>query len=554
MNVFNALMKALLPLLLLLIIAPEISAQDPCVYDEEGNCIARGKTKSVTIKTSYGGKISNTLRTGQWTFYNPDGVTVCLGVYTIKNNVSYRDGEWLYYNAEGIVMMKRNYIMGACQLSVVLDTGTWYHGSDTIQIHTDSLSNAYVSESHGTIRFSYKTSLPGNVFGDPAKFAKKQNELNKVQRGSNSSDSFFLEQHPAAKALMHVNTFPNSPANIIQNGDFEMKSEKMGRQHVSQIEINNDPYARYWGSSNETPDIYKIKDNCYAGFRVMGVNYEVLRNELRVPLQAGKEYCLQFKVKLKQENAMAFNGISVTLSAKPMFFPSIEEGRKNGIVFQSHPDIVLGCRENWMVLSGRFTANGGEQYLYIGNFTEAADLKLYKVYEEEVENPGEIYYLIDDVVLVEIGSDSKCPCNINTCELKIADNTDHSDTDSMAGNFTNPKVGQSIILKNIRFETASWELLPESYETLDSLIDFMNTYPGMKVEISGHTDNRGKSRDNIELSQNRANAVVAYLIENGISEERLTAIGFGQEEPVDSNDTESGRFNNRRVEFKITDL
>lgn len=554
MNVFNELMKALTTLFLTLICFIDLSAQDPCVYDEEGNCIARGKTKTVNSKTSYGGKISTQLRTGPWTFYSTDGLLVCNAAYAIRNNISYRDGEWLFYNSDGIVMLKRNYIYGAIIQSVILDTGTYIYGNDSIIIQADSFGNAYVDEIHGSIKISYKTTLPGNFAGDPSDLAKRQKRLLQSEARQKNNDSVFLAAHPAAKACFNVSTLPNSPANIIQNGDFEMKSDKMGMQHVSQIEINNDPYAKFWASSNETPDIYKIRDNCYAGFRVMGVNYEVLRNQLRIPLVAGKTYCLQFKIKLRYENAMAFNGISVTLSQKPMFFPSIEEGRKNGIAFQSHPDLVLGCRENWMTLSGSFTAAGGEQYLYIGNFTEAANLKLYKIHEEEVENPGEIYYLIDDVVLIEQGSEFKCPCNISSCDLTVVETTQTTLTDSNTGIFVNPKVGQSIILRNIRFATASWELLPESYETLDSLINFMNTYPGMKVEISGHTDNRGKSNDNIELSQNRANAVVSYLIENGISEDRLTAIGFGQEDPIDSNDTESGRFNNRRVEFKITEL
>ncbi|HEY1046268.1 MAG TPA: OmpA family protein, partial [Bacteroidia bacterium] len=120
--------------------------------------------------------------------------------------------------------------------------------------------------------------------------------------------------------------------------------------------------------------------------------------------------------------------------------------------------------------------------------------------------------------------------------------------------FSNPKAGQSIILRNVQFETAKWNLLPESYETLDSLVDLMARFPEMVIEIVGHTDNKGKAADNIKLSQNRAAAVMMYLAESGIEADRMKAFGKGQEEPIDTNDNETGRANNRRVEFKIISL
>jgi outer membrane protein OmpA-like peptidoglycan-associated protein len=82
----------------------------------------------------------------------------------------------------------------------------------------------------------------------------------------------------------------------------------------------------------------------------------------------------------------------------------------------------------------------------------------------------------------------------------------------------------------------------------------MLKYPKMVVEISGHTDNKGKPKDNLTLSQNRANAVVTYLVEAGISAEQLVAKGYGQDLPIDTNDNDKGRLNNRRVEFKILEL
>ena len=73
----------------------------------------------------------------------------------------------------------------------------------------------------------------------------------------------------------------------------------------------------------------------------------------------------------------------------------------------------------------------------------------------------------------------------------------------------------------------------------------------MKIEVSGHTDNKGTMQANQVLSENRARSVYQYLIANGISAERLSFKGFGQTQPIASNDTEDGRSQNRRTEFKI---
>jgi outer membrane protein OmpA-like peptidoglycan-associated protein len=285
----------------------------------------------------------------------------------------------------------------------------------------------------------------------------------------------------------------------------------------------------------------------------MGVNFEVLRNHLVRPLEAGKTYCMQFKLRLRTENAFAFNGVSVVCSKEFMGFSNSEEGFKQGVDIQTHPDIVLGCREQWMIISGSFTASGGEKYIYISNFTDPKVIRLFKVDSTAGDYVDEIYYYIDDVVLIEETDDYKCPCNTAGCELPEESVTD---TDPVVPEdiFHNPKIGQKIILRNILFETARWTLLDESYTTLDSLVDLMNKFPGMRVEISGHTDNRGNEKANETLSMNRAKAVVEFLVENGIDETRLVYRGYGQNQPIDTNETEDGRFNNRRVEFVILEL
>ncbi len=113
------------------------------------------------------------------------------------------------------------------------------------------------------------------------------------------------------------------------------------------------------------------------------------------------------------------------------------------------------------------------------------------------------------------------------------------------------EIGSSVILNNIFFDFNKYSLRSESLPELDRLLKFMNEYPTVKIEISGHTDNVGSSNYNKTLSENRARAVVDYLISKGIKADRMVAIGFGFEKPIATNDTEEGRQMNRRTEFKI---
>lgn len=105
---------------------------------------------------------------------------------------------------------------------------------------------------------------------------------------------------------------------------------------------------------------------------------------------------------------------------------------------------------------------------------------------------------------------------------------------------------------NLNFATGSAAITGESGSEVDNLAAILKAYPAIKAQIQGHTDNTGDAAQNKALSQARADAVVARLIADGIDAGRLTAMGYGQENPVSSNDTEQGRLDNRRVEVRIS--
>ena len=108
-----------------------------------------------------------------------------------------------------------------------------------------------------------------------------------------------------------------------------------------------------------------------------------------------------------------------------------------------------------------------------------------------------------------------------------------------------------MILSNIFFETASFQLQDQSTIELDKLAEFLLVNRTTRIEIGGYTDNVGGIGENQILSENRAMEVVEYLIGKGIETYRLVAKGYGESDPISDNDTEKGRAQNRRTEFMV---
>ncbi len=106
-------------------------------------------------------------------------------------------------------------------------------------------------------------------------------------------------------------------------------------------------------------------------------------------------------------------------------------------------------------------------------------------------------------------------------------------------------------LDNLQFDVGKATIRASSLPQLQDLLEYLQWKTDEKMEIAGHTDNVGKDDDNLRLSQQRSDAVKAWLVKKGIAADRLTAKGYGSTQPIADNSTEEGRQKNRRTEVKI---
>lgn len=123
---------------------------------------------------------------------------------------------------------------------------------------------------------------------------------------------------------------------------------------------------------------------------------------------------------------------------------------------------------------------------------------------------------------------------------------------SPAANACRDALTEALKAGTLNFATSKWDILSDSYTTLDEIAKQAMSCEGVKIEVGGHTDSTGSAAGNKTLSERRANAVMNYLIKAGVPASSITAVGYGQEKPIATNDTAAGKRQNRRIEFNVT--
>ena len=303
----------------------------------------------------------------------------------------------------------------------------------------------------------------------------------------------------------------------------------------------------------------------YCGIYCSKTDYrEYLQTQLKRPLVAGQTYELTFFVSLSEYSSGCVATIGglftkdrvsdtnrIVLMNKEIRKLSPQISQTIATYFEPQVvnpyERVLTNYKGWTMITGRFVAEGGEEFLTIGNFFPASKSNVQDLDSLTYLLPG-AYYYIDDVSLYCL------TCGDSSQQAVIALVDTVTIEQKILGTDVPLQEGSTFVLKNIFFDFDKSVLLQQSYNELKGLVEILNKYPKMKIEVGGHTDGRGSIDYNQRLSESRAKAVVDYLISKGIDPARLKYKGYGKTQPIDSNNTDEGRARNRRVEFKILSM
>ena len=146
-------------------------------------------------------------------------------------------------------------------------------------------------------------------------------------------------------------------------------------------------------------------------------------------------------------------------------------------------------------------------------------------------------------------------CDTDSDGDGIADSMDRCPTTPKGDKVDNDgcTLAANITLEGVNFDNDLDTLRPDSIAILDNMTAILKRYPQVKVEVGGHTDSRGDSEHNRDLSERRAKVVMNYFVAHGVAADRLSAKGYGEKQPVANNYLEAGRAKNRRVELRIAD-
>jgi outer membrane protein OmpA-like peptidoglycan-associated protein len=335
-----------------------------------------------------------------------------------------------------------------------------------------------------------------------------------------------------------------------------------------------------------TPDINRAGETCdlfptvYSGENCVGIvtylpsedlvgtdNFrEMVQGKLTKALRPGKKY--KFEIWVREEEQIIRRHLSKIYDSKTPVMPihagnlgiwfraepfenyfSFQKSRsKEKITPQvlfSKPIVTNGA---WVKLESEFTAKGLFQYFIIGNFSSDKNTPTDLIPSENMRINAEnakktthlektkrcAYLCLDDLSLTELNPPILCP------PKPIAKRPNFETTLLQDRKFSLDAM--------LLFDVDKADLKPQSKEILDSLVAFMVKYPEKRIEIAGHTDNRGSSEYNLDLAGRRAQALVQFLIEKNIAPQRLEWKSYSKTRPIVSNENETGRRKNRRVE------
>jgi OOP family OmpA-OmpF porin len=370
---------------------------------------------------------------------------------------------------------------------------------------------------------------------------------------------------PTLRKLIFILTLPlwASAQNLLPNGSLEAVNICC-ENHVPCCPSGwfKTNFSKYTVTNYPRPGINNSLGAEIVGAAIGGNNFRTyMQAPLLSKLEVGKKYVFTLFVKPDQfildELGVYFSDtLVVTFSNSLLAVPY-------QLKLQSSKTFV-GKKNKWQQISATYTATGTEQFLIIGNFKPDSMLHWKRI----DKRPEVCTYMLDDISLTAVDPEAaydtkalnelyngetrrhylhkRCDGSINLFPQLLVDSSEQNM--EVPDSFLSDK---PIVLRNVFFDFDRTELLPKSFVELNKLVNYLKAHPDCTILISGHTDSMGSDAYNARLSAGRARSVGMYLTEQGILPYRIRTEGKGSSEPVADNSTESGREQNRRVEFII---
>lgn len=276
-----------------------------------------------------------------------------------------------------------------------------------------------------------------------------------------------------------------------------------------------------------------------------------ITTELIAPMKKDQEYCVRFRVSLADNSKYAVNNIGANLFKK-----SIATDERKNLITETHiqhsQNKVYGATFGWETVCSIFKADGGEQFLTIGNFGLTKDTKNEKVTKPKgVTSQQPIaYYYIDMVEVFVLDSVEQCQCEKQTKEKPHVVITEDFSSNK---DFTpEQKVAQCKVL----FDNLKVDVTDIYLDKINQLITVLNDNPELIVEMHAHCDKTEKKSTNPDeedpqIAKKRAENVMKVLAEGGVEKSRVKIIVHDDAEPATTETSEMGKAKNRRVEFNV---
>lgn len=343
---------------------------------------------------------------------------------------------------------------------------------------------------------------------------------------------------------------------LIQNSSFEEKAYcpvNFNQQSLNQIKS-------WWQAGRGTPDYFNVcsekagvpsntfgeqearDGEAYAGLVTYSAgkkNYrEYLQSKLKRPLQSGEKICVEYFVSTGDKSRYVTDGIGLHFSKGKI------KGKGDKLV-DARPQIrnlnlnLLDGFGTWVKISDMFIAQGGEQYITMGNFDSDVMTTVLKRTDNDPSLNKWSYIYIDDLSVYPVQNREECSCANDIISKTITDPPKQLSE------------SRQIEISFVTFDFDESTLDQETKDKLDEVAGAMYKNNSLFVNVVGHTDIMGAEEYNLKLSKERANSVLDYLKFKGVDPVRLKIDYKGSKMPKAPNSTEEGRQQNRRVEFEI---